>query len=224
VRVLLVDDETSFARALAVGLEHEGFAVNVVGDGSAALDRTLERRFDLIVLDLMLPGLSGYKVVTELRSRGDWTPVLVLTAKQGEYDQTEALDSGADDFLSKPFSLAVLVARLRALARRRRNNAFVLEAGDLVLDTRAHRCRRGDTEIELTRRELSLLETLLRRKAETIPKRELLDEVWDFAFEGDANIVEVYVGYLRRKIDRPFHRNTIETRRGVGYRLDPDGG
>src|SRR4051812_31477188 len=172
----------------------------------------------------MLPAVNGFKVVSELRDRGDWTPVLVLTAKQGEFDQTEALDSGADDFLSKPFSFPVLVARLRALARRRRNTAPRLEAGDLVLDVRQHRCWRGETEVDLTAREFALLETLLRRAGEPVPKQELLDEVWDFAFEGDANIVEVYVGYLRRKIDRPFGRNALETVRGVGYRLRADGG
>jgi len=223
MNVLVVEDEAPFADALARGLDAEGFRATVVRDGAAALYETAERPFDLIVLDLMLPHVNGFKVVAELRSRGDWTPVLVLTAKQGEFDQTEALDSGADDFLSKPFSFPVLVARLRALARRHRNDATVLEAGDLVLDIRAHRCTRDGLDIELTTREFTLLEALIRRKGGVVSKQVLLDEVWDFAFDGDANIVEVYVGYLRRKIDRPFGRRSLETVRGAGYRLRADG-
>jgi DNA-binding response OmpR family regulator len=224
VKVLLVEDERAFADALARGLGAEGCRVDVVGDGAAALDAAADTRFDAIVLDLMLPRLNGFRVVTELRARGDWTPVLVLTAKQGELDQTEVLDSGADDFLSKPFSFPVLVARLRALVRRHRNDAPVLRAGDLVLDTRGHRCRRGDVDIDLTAREFALLEALLQRVGDVVPKHVLLDEVWDFAFEGDANIVEVYVGYLRRKVDRPFGRAAIETVRSAGYRIRTDGG
>jgi DNA-binding response OmpR family regulator len=224
MNVLLVEDEAPFAAAVARGLEGEGFTVEVAGDGASALDRAGDGPFDLIVLDLMLPHVNGFKVVSLMRDRGDWTPVLVLTAKQGEFDETEALESGADDFLTKPFSLPVLVARLRALARRRRHDAAVLTAGDLVLDTRTHRCQRAGAEIDLTRREFALLEALLRRKGEPVAKHDLLAEVWDPAFDGSDNVVEVYIGYLRRKIDRPFDRNTIETVRGVGYRVAPRGG
>ena len=223
MHVLVVEDQAPFADALARGLDAEGFRVTVVADGASALEATAEHAFDLIVLDLMLPHVNGFKVTSELRARGDWTPVLVLTAKQGEFDQTEALDGGADDFLSKPVSFPVLVARLRALARRRRNDAAVLRAGDLVLDTRAHTCQRGAVDIDLTRREFMVLETLMRRNGAVVGKQELLDEVWDFAFDGDANIVEVYIGYLRRKIDRPFDRRTLRTVRGVGYCMRADG-
>ncbi len=223
MKVLVVEDDESLAEALQRGLVDQGFDVDVVGDGNVALDRPLDTTYDVIVLDLMLPGLNGYRVISELRARDDWTPILVLTAKQGEFDQTEVLDSGADDFLSKPFSFPVLVAHVRALARRRKNGAAHLVAGDLILDTRQHRCWRGSTEITLTRREFVLLEMLMRRVDEAIPKQELLDEVWDYAFNGDANIVEVYVGYLRGKIDRPFSKASLETVRGVGYRLRGDG-
>jgi DNA-binding response OmpR family regulator len=169
--------------------------------------------------------MNGFKVCERLRAAGDWTPILVLTAKQGEWDETEALETGADDYLTKPFSFPVLIARLRVLLRRRdRENPPVLFAGDLRLDSREHRCWRGDEEVVLTAREFMLLEFLLRRADEVIPRRELLDEVWDFAFEDDSNIVDVYVGYLRRKVDTPFDRSAIETVRGFGYRLRADGG
>jgi two-component system, OmpR family, response regulator len=224
VKVLVVEDDEPLAEALQRGLVDQGFEVDIVGDGNIALDRPLDTTYDVIVLDLMLPGLNGYRVISELRARDDWTPILVLTAKQGEFDQTEVLDSGADDFLSKPFSFPVLIAHLRALARRRKNGSESLIAGDLTLDSRQHRCWRGTTEITLTRREFALLEMLMRRVDEAIPKQELLDEVWDYAFDGDANIVEVYVGYLRGKIDRPFSKASLETVRGVGYRLRGDGG
>ena len=224
MRVLVVEDDEPLADALARGLGDEGFDVTIVGDGNVALDRTIDAAFDVIVLDLMLPGLNGYRVVSELRGRDDWTPILVLTAKQGEYDHTEVLDSGADDFLSKPFSFPVLVAHLRALVRRRKSTEATLRVGDLVLDARQQRCWRADTEVSLTRREFALLDVLMRRPGEAIPKQELLNEVWDVAFDGDPNIVEVYAGYLRAKIDRPFGRVSLETVRGVGYRLRADGG
>jgi two-component system, OmpR family, response regulator len=224
-RVLVVEDDEPLAAAVAEGLAAEGFEVEVALDGGGGLATARERHFDLIVLDLLLPKVDGFRFCDLLRQSGDWTPVLVLTAKQGEPTETEALEIGADDFLTKPFSFPVLVARLRSLLRRhRRERPATLSVGDLMLDTVEHRCRRGDTEIDLTPREFALLECLLRRAGEAVRKRDLLDEVWDWAFDDDSNIVEVYVGYLRRKVDDPFGREAIRTVRGVGYRLDPAGG
>jgi two-component system OmpR family response regulator len=224
-RVLVVEDEQPLAAALAEGLTAEGFAVEVALDGAGGLRLARQQQFDLILLDLLLPRVNGFKVCELLRRDGNWTPVLVLTAKQGELDEAEALETGADDFLSKPFSFVVLIARIRSLLRRRRlERPPTLVAGDLVLDTAEHRCWRGTTEIELTRRELSLLEFLMRHSGAVVRKREILDAVWDWAFDGESNIVEVYVGYLRRKVDIPFGRAAIRTIRGVGYRLDQSGG
>ena len=184
-----------------------------------------EHPYDVIVLDIMLPGVNGYRLCSALRRDGNWTPILMLTAKEGELDEVEALDSGADDYLTKPFSYAVLVARLRALLRRgARERPAVLTAGDLRLDPAAKRAWRGQVEVELTARELALLEFLLRRRGEAVAKREILAHVWDDEFEGDPNIVEVYVGHLRNKLDRPFGRAAIQTVRGLGYRLAADGG
>ncbi|WP_460494873.1 ATP-binding response regulator [Dactylosporangium cerinum] len=214
-RLLVVEDEEALATALAEGLSAEGFTVEIALDGASGLALAREREFDLILLDLLLPRVNGFKFCALLRRAGNWTPVLVLTAKQGELDEAEALDTGADDFLSKPFSFIVLVARVRSLLRRRRlERPPTLVAGDLVLDTAEHRCRRGATEIELTRREFALLEFLMRRAGTVVRKREILDEVWDWAFDDESNIVEVYVGYLRRKVDLPFGRAAIRTVRG----------
>ena len=225
MRVLVVEDEKRLAAALRKGLEADGFAVDVTLDGTDGLWMAREHAYDAIVLDIMLPGTNGYKVCATLREEGVWTPILMLTAKDGEWDEVEALDTGADDFLTKPFSHAVLVARLRALLRRGvRERPTVLEAGDLRLDPAAKRAWRGDTEIDLTAREIALLEFLMRRRGDVVSKREILDHVWDYDFEGDPNIVEVYVRHLRNKLDRPFGRNAIETRRGSGYRLAADGG
>jgi DNA-binding response OmpR family regulator len=225
MRVLVVEDEQRLAAGLRLGLEAEGFAVDVAANGVDALWYATEQSYDAIVLDILLPGLNGYRVCAQLRERGVWTPVLVLTAKDGEWDEVEVLDLGADDFLTKPFSYAVLLARLRALLRRGTpERPAVLEAGDLRLDPAAKRVWRGDVEVELTARELALLEFLLRRQGEMLSKRTILDHVWDFEFDGDPNIVEVYVRHLRNKLDRPFGRNAIETARGSGYRLAPDGG
>ena len=225
VRVLVVEDEERLAAGLRTGLEAEGFAVDVALDGLTALSMARGHPYDAIVLDLMLPGMNGFKVCASLREESIWTPVLMLTAKAGEWDEVEALDTGADDYLTKPFSYPVLVARLRALVRRGdRERPAVLAAGDLRLDPATRRVRRGDTDIELTAREVALLEYLLRRRGEVVSKSDVLDHVWDDEFEGDHNIVEVYVRRLRLKIDRPFGRDSIETLRGAGYRLDADGG
>jgi DNA-binding response OmpR family regulator len=225
VRILVVDDDRSLVRALKRGLEAEGFAVDVALDGTDGLWRATENSYDAIVLDVMLPGASGYTVCARLRAAGNWAPILMLTAKDGELDEAEALDTGADDFLTKPFSYVVLVARLRALLRRGGGERpVVLTAGDLRLDPASHRVWRGDSPVALTPRQFSLLEFLMRRPGEVLSKSEILGHVWDFAFDGDPNIVEVYVRQLRRRIDEPFGRRALETVRLVGYRLDPDGG
>lgn len=225
VRVLLVEDEAGIASAVSKGLGDEGFTVDVATTGTEGLARARQVAYDAIILDILLPGLNGYQVCAALREEGNWTPIMMLTAKDGEYDEAEALDTGADDFLSKPFSFVVLVARLRAVLRRgRKERPAVLAAGDLTLDPAEHRCRRGDQEIELTAREFSLLEYLMGYAGQTVAKRDLVANVWGDRFEGDPNIVEVYVGYLRRKIDVPFGRAALETVRGAGYRVHPDGG
>ena len=225
MRALVVEDEVRLGSYLKRGLEAEGYAVDVAVDGAKGLWLAREQLYDVIVLDIMLPELNGYQVCAELRGDDNWTPVLMLTAKDGEYDIAEALDSGADDYLVKPFSFVELLARLRALIRRGKGaRPVVLEAGDLKLDPAKHRFWRGDSEIQLTQREFALIEFLMRRSGDAVSKLEILNNVWDWAFDGDPNIVEVYVGYLRRKIDAPFGRKSIETVRGVGYRLDPEGG
>jgi DNA-binding response OmpR family regulator len=225
VRVLVVEDEKRVAAAVRRGLESEGFAVDVALTGTEGLWYASENPYDVIVLDIMLPGMNGYRVCEQLRDAGNWTPILMLTAKSGEYDQAEALDTGADDYLTKPFSFVVLLARVRALLRRSGRSAPVVYlAGDLKVDPVTHRCWRGDSEVRLTAREFSVLEFLMRRTGEVVAKNEILENVWDFAFEGDPNIVEVYVRHLRRKLDEPFGRQAIETIRGAGYRLDPGGG
>jgi two-component system OmpR family response regulator len=225
MRVLVVEDERPLAGGLKRGLEQEGFAVDIALDGPEGLERATEGDYDAIVLDIMLPGMNGYKVCSSLREAGNWTPIIMLTAKDGELDEAEALDTGADDFLSKPFSYIVLVARIRALLRRGgRERPPVLEVGDLRLDPAAHRAWRGEVEISLTPRQFSLLEYLMRKAGEVVSKAEILEHVWDYAFEGDPNIVEVYVRHLRKRIDEPFGRNSIQTVRLVGYRLDAEGG
>jgi two-component system OmpR family response regulator len=225
VKVLLIEDEVRLAEQVRRGLVGAGFAVDVVHNGTDGLWAAQEGAADVIVCDIMLPGLSGYEIVRRLRGAGVWTPVLVLTAKDGEYDEADAFDLGADDYLTKPFSLVVLVARLRALLRRGApERPAVLSAGDLELDPASKQVRRGGVDVPMTPREFGVLEFLLRRKGQVVSKREILEAVWDPHFEGDANVVEVYVGYLRRKIDTPFGRQAVVTVRGMGYRLDPDGG
>jgi two-component system OmpR family response regulator len=223
MRVLVVEDETHLAEAIAEGLTAEGYTVDVAGDGHDGLWRAREGSYDAIVLDVLLPGMNGYRVCRTLRDEQVWTPILILTAKDGEYDEAEALDTGADDFLSKPFSFVVLVARLRALFRRgAAPRPPVLTVGTLTLDPSARTCRRSDTDIRLTAREFALLEYLMRRDDAVVSKAEILDHVWGLDFAGDPNVVEVYVGYLRRKIDEPFGIRTLRTVRGAGYRLSTD--
>lgn len=220
MRVLLVEDEARLSATVSKGLTAEGFVVVSVGNGVDGLQHATENQFDVVVLDIMLPGHSGYEVLRRMRAQDVWTPVLMLTAKDGEYDQTDAFDLGADDYLTKPFSFRVLVARLRALVRRGApERPVVLTAGSLSLDPARHTVQRGGAAITLTRREYGLLEFLMRNKDMAVTKADILSNVWDAHYEGPDNVVEVYVGYLRRKIDVPFGTNTIETLRGVGYRL-----
>ena len=225
MRLLVVEDEKRLAAALKRGLENEGFAVDIALDGSRGEWMASENDYDAIVMDIMLPGLNGYQLCASLRDRGNWSPILMLTAKDGEYDESEALDTGADDFLSKPFSFVVLVARLRALLRRGAiQRPVVLRCGDLSVDPATHRCTRGTVEIDLTAREFAVLEYLMRRSGEVVPKSDILDHVWDFGFDGDPNVVEVHISALRRKIDRRFGTHTIDTLRGSGYRVvEPSG-
>jgi DNA-binding response OmpR family regulator len=224
MRVLVVEDEKRLATGLKNGLEAEGFATDVILNGTDGLWMARENSYDAIVLDIMLPGMNGFKVCSALREEGNWTPILMLTAKDGELDEAEALDLGADDYLTKPFSYVVLVARLRALLRRGApQRPAILEAGDLRFDPGSKKVSRAGDEVQLTARETSLLEFLLRRRGEVVSKREILDHVWDYDFEGDPNIVEVYIRHLRNKLDRPYGRDSIQTVRGSGYRLTVDG-
>jgi two-component system OmpR family response regulator len=225
VRLLVVEDEPGLAETVRRGLSQDGFVVDVVHDGEDAVWAATENQYDVMVLDIMLPRLSGYDVVKRLRAQGNWTPILMLTAKDGEYDQSDAFDLGADDYLTKPFSFVVLIARLRALIRRGApERPVVLSAGDLTLDPARRRVERGGNLVSLTPREYGLLEYLMHRRGDVVTKAQILDAVWDPAFDGDPNIVEVYVSYLRRKVDTPFGRHAIETIRGMGYRIAEDGG
>jgi two-component system OmpR family response regulator len=216
MRLLVVEDERRLAAGLRKGLEAEGFAVDVVYNGTDGLWMARENPFDAIVLDVMLPGVDGYTVCGTLREEGNWTPILMLTAKDGVTDVVEGLDLGADDYLTKPFAYAVLVARLRALVRRgTRPRPTVLQAGELRVDPASRRVWLSGVEIDLTAREFAVLEYLAHHPGEVLAKKDILDHVWDFDFEGDPNIVEVYIRRLRTKLDRPL----IETLRGAGYRL-----
>jgi DNA-binding response OmpR family regulator len=224
MRLLVVEDEQRLAAGLRKGLEAEGFAVDVVHSGIDGLWMARENPFDAIVLDIMLPGANGYQVCRTLRDEGNWTPILMLTAKDGVADEVEGLDTGADDYLAKPFSYAVLIARLRALLRRgAAPRPTVLEARDLRLDPATRRVWFGGIEIALTTREFAILQHFLRHPGEVLSKKDMLDHVWDFDFNGDPNIVEVYVRRLRTKLYRPEDdRPVIETIRGAGYRLTAD--
>ncbi|WP_409484638.1 response regulator transcription factor [Arsenicicoccus dermatophilus] len=220
MKVLLVEDEVNIAEAVRRGLTREGFVVDVAHDGVTGQFLATDQAYDVIVLDIMLPGRHGYDVVRNLRAADVWTPVLMLTAKDGEYDLADALDLGADDYLTKPFSFVVLVARLRALVRRGApERPTVLRAGDLELDPARHSVTRAGTPITLTAKEFALLHFLMRRQGDAVSKAEILDNVWDPAYEGGDNVVEVYVGYLRKKIDAPFGVRSLVTLRGAGYQL-----
>ena len=216
MRLLVVEDEARLAAALQRGLQAEGFAVDVAGDGESGLELARHGGYDAMVLDVMLPKLSGYRVVRQLRAEQQWLPVLMLSAKDGEYDQADGLDCGADDYLTKPFSYVVLLARLRALLRRGTpERPTVLTVGDLELDPAARRVTMAGGDVSLTAREYAVLEYLMRRPGEVVSKTELLDHVWDAAVDTAPNAVEVYVGYLRRKLGR----DRLETVRGAGYRV-----
>ncbi|MET9472778.1 MULTISPECIES: response regulator transcription factor [unclassified Streptomyces] len=218
MRLLIVEDEKRLATSLARGLTAEGFAVDVVHDGLEGLHRAAEGAYDLVVLDIMLPGMNGYRVCAALRAAGHEVPILMLTAKDGEYDEAEGLDTGADDYLTKPFSYVVLVARIRALLRRRGGGSAspVLTVGALRMDTAARRVHLGEDEVTLTAKEFAVLEQLALRAGQVVSKADILEHVWDFAYDGDPNIVEVYVSALRRKLSAA----AIRTVRGAGYRLE----
>jgi two-component system OmpR family response regulator len=225
MRVLVVDDEVRFAKSLRRGLIEGGFAVDLAHDGEEALWAATEQAYDIIVLDLMLPKLNGYRVIERLRARGVWTPILMLTAKDGDHEEADALDLGADDYLTKPFSFVVLLSHIRALLRRiTSDRPSVLAVGDLTLDPVSFQVARAGQPIEVTPREFSLLEYFMRNPGKVISKGELLDHVWDAAFDGPLNVVQVYIGYLRKKIDVPFDIESLVTVRGFGYRLNPIGG
>ncbi len=225
MRILVVEDEPTMAQSLQAGLVAEGFAVDVAVDGEEGLWLAGEVSYDAIVLDLMLPKVNGFVLCRTLRERDDWTPVLMLTAKDGHLDEAEGLDTGADDYLTKPFSFVVLLARLRALLRRRGSERpTVLSAGDLQLDPATHEVRRGAVAVNLTAREFSILEFLMRESGNVVSKAKIMEHVWDFNFDGDPNIVEVYIRSLRKKVDIPFGRTSIGTIRGAGYKMALDGG
>ena len=222
MRVLLVEDEIPLAESIRRGLSSEGFVVDVAHDSITGEWMARENGYDVVVLDIMLPGRHGYDVLRNLRAAEVWTPAMMLTAKDGEYDQTDAFDLGADDYLTKPFSFPVLVARLRALVRRGAPpRPVVLAVGDLTLDPNTREVRRGEVPIRLTAKEFLILHLLMRRGGDVVSRQDILANAWDPAFEGSDNVIEVYVGYLRRKIDRPFGVSSLETVRGVGYRLVP---
>lgn len=222
---MIVEDEKRLADVVAAGLTAEGYGVDVANDGTTGFSMARQNPYDVIILDIMLPGMNGYQVCRKLREAEVRTPILMLTAKDGEHDEADGLDLGADDYLTKPFSFVVLQARIRALLRRSVSTApTVWEFGDLVIDPAAKTVRRGEADISLTAKEFAVLEYLASRAGEVVSKTEVLEHVWDFAYDGDVNIVEVYISYLRRKLDAPFGRQAITTLRGAGYRLAADGG
>jgi two-component system, OmpR family, response regulator len=220
MRVLVIEDEARMAQLLERGLREEGYAVDVANDGSVGLWLGSEHDYDAIVLDVLLPEIDGFEVCRRLRAADRWAPVLMLTARDAVDDRVRGLDAGADDYVVKPFSFSELAARVRALIRRpARSRATIVEVGDLRLDPATHRAWRGDVELTLSPREMALLEVLMRHAGEVVTRTVLLEHVWDFAYDGLSNVVDQYIAYLRKKIDRPFDRTDIETVRGVGYRL-----
>ena len=225
MRILVVEDGLKLAGLLRRGLEEEGYAVDVVQTGADAVWAGTENPYDAIVLDVMLPDIDGFTVCRRLREGDRWAPVIMLTARDAVVDRVAGLDAGADDYLTKPFAFSELLARLRALIRRGPGERpAVLLVGDLALDPAAHRVTRGSTAVDLTAREFALLEYLMRRPGQVLTRTQILEHVWDFGFEADSNVVDVYIRYLREKVDRPFGLATIETVRGVGYRLREDAG
>jgi two-component system OmpR family response regulator len=224
VRVLVVEDSAAMASVIRRGLQEEGFAVDVAADGTEGLWMAVEWDYDVVVLDAMLPGLDGFEVCRQMRAEQRWAPVLMLTARTAVDDRVAGLNAGADDYLVKPFALRELVARMQALLRRGTNSRpTVLECGDLTLDPVSRLVTRAGTEIELTAKEFAILELFMRHQGEVLTRTRILEHVWDMAFDPASNIVDVYVGYLRRKIDKPFGRDDLKTLRGAGYRLDPSG-
>jgi two-component system, OmpR family, response regulator len=224
VRVLLVEDDPKMAGLIRRGLRDEGIPVDIAGTGEDALWMAGSTEFDAVVLDVMLPGIDGFETCRRLRAEGVWAPVLLLTARDALEDRISGLDGGADDYLTKPFSFGELMARLRAVVRRGRPpRPPILEAGDLRLDPATHRVSRGRTEISLSQKEFTLLEAFMRRPGDVLSRLELLERAWDYEYENRSNVIDVYVRYLREKIDRPFKTDSIETVRGRGYRLREDG-
>ena len=225
MRVLVVDDEPKLSALVARALREDGHAADVAANGNDALWMAEAAPYDAIVLDVMLPGVDGFEVLRRLRARQVWTPVLMLTARDAIVDRVDGLDAGADDYLTKPFSFDELLARLRAIARRGPvERPTIIEVGELRLDPAGRRAWRGEVELSLTAREFTILELFMRRPGQVLTRLQLLEGAWDMAFESRSNIVDVYVRYLREKVDRPFARTSIETVRGVGYRLREDGG
>ncbi len=224
MRLLVVEDDPGMAALLVRGLRREGYAVDVVGNGEDALWSVLENDYDAVVLDAMIPPPDGFEVCRRMRAEGRWAPVVMLTARHAVPDRIRGLDAGADDYLTKPFALAELFARIRALTRRDpMERPAVLRVGDLTLDPSTRTVKRGDVDVRLSAKEFALLHKLMRRPGEVLSRTYLIEHVWDFAYDGGSNVVDVYVRYLRDKVDRPFGRDTIRTVRGAGYRLDPDG-
>ena len=225
MRVLVVEDDIKMASLIHRGLREEGLSADVAINGEDALWMAAATEYDAIVLDVMLPGIDGFETCRRLRSEGVWSPVVMLTARDGIEDRIAGLDGGADDYLTKPFSFGELLARLRALARRGKiEQSVVLRVGDLTLDPATRRVRRGEHDVELSAKEFSLLETFMRRPGEVLDRFQLLEHAWDYQYENRSNVVDVYVRYLREKIDRPFRCESLETVRGAGYRLRSDGG
>ena len=219
----MIEDDKRLAATLRRGLEAEGFSVDNALDGEEGVWLASENQYDGIVLDIMLPKLNGFQVCAKLREAGIWTPILMLTAKQGELDEAEALDTGADDYLTKPFSYVVLIAHVRALVRRGAvERPAVLTTGDLTIDPAARTCQRGRVLLDLTSKELSILEFLARRHGDVVSKAEILEHAWDFAYDGDPSVIEVHISNIRRKIDKPFDTQSLVTVRGAGYRLVAD--